>query len=226
MKRLETEELEREKLYRERQEAHLFMNVKVVNIETFRQYGATDLADFSPEAKTAEGAPWNYRVKRTMQLREFLELVGKDMKEDPKRLRVWIMVNRQNKTVRPDIPMTNLEASMEALFTRANNQREAVLRIWVEVASEVDAEGYGVFPKNDHLLLFLKCFDVHSQTLRGAGQVYLQKDKKVDDLVPLILQKMGWGEKLRSDERVFMWEVRIHFRRHLHAPTRPEYVTY
>ncbi|MBE3048364.1 hypothetical protein IMZ48_38845 [Candidatus Bathyarchaeota archaeon] len=131
------------------------------------------------------------------------------MGEDARKLRAWIMVNRQNKTVRPDIPMTNLDASMEALFTRVNNQRDAVLRVWVEVAPEVDAEGNGVFPKSDHLLLFLKCFDVESQTLHGACQVYLQKDKKVDDLVPTILQKMGWGEKLKSDEKVFMWEVRI-----------------
>lgn len=209
MKRLQTEELEREKLYRERQEAHLFMNVKVVNTETFKQYGSTDLADFGSDAKPEEGAAWNYRVKRTMQLKEFLEVVGKDMKEDARKLRAWIMVNRQNKTVRPDIPMTNLEASMEALFTRVNNQREAVLRVWIEVAPEVDAEGNGIFPKSDHLLLFLKCFDVQTQTLCGAGQVYLQKDKKVDDLVPTILQRMGWGEKLRSDEKVFMWEVSI-----------------
>ena len=210
MERIETEEVERERLYRERQEAHLFMNVKVVNTETFKNYGGTDLAELAPDAKAADGAPWNYRVKRTMQLKEFLEVVGKDMGEDARKLRAWIMVNRQNKTVRPDMPVPNLDSSMEALFTRVNNQREAVLRVWVEVATEVDAEGNGVFPKNDHLLLFLKCFDIQSQTLRGVGQVYLQKDKKVDDLIPTILQRMGWGEKLRSDERVFMWEVSHH----------------
>ncbi|SPN97218.1 probable ubiquitin-specific processing protease 21 [Cephalotrichum gorgonifer] len=204
--RLESEEMEREKLYREQQEAHLFMNVKVVNPETFKNYGATDLASFDADAKADEGASWNYRVKRAMLLKEFLEMVGKGLGEDPKKLRAWIMVNRQNKTVRPDVPVTNLEASMETLYSRVNNQREAALRLWVEVASEVDAEGNGIFPKNDHLLLFLKCFDIQTQTLRGAGQVYIHKDKKVDDIVPAIMQRMGWGEKLRSDERVFMWE--------------------
>src|SRR5690554_5493962 len=103
--------------------------------------------------------------------------------------------------------MVNLEASMEALYSRVNNQREAALRVWLEVAEEVDAEGNGVFPKSDHLLLFLKCFDLQSQTLRGVGQAYIHKDKKVDDIIPAIMQRMGWGEKLRSDERIFMWEV-------------------
>lgn len=183
------------------------MNVKVVNNETFKHFGATDLAHFDADSKAVEGAPWNYRIKRTMLLKDFLEVVGKDMGEDARKLRAWIMVNRQNKTVRPDMPMTNLDASMEALFARVNSQRETALRIWVETAQEVDAEGNGVFPKNDHLLLFLKYFEVQNQALRGAGQVYIHKDKKVDDLVPAIMQKMGWGEKLRSDERVFMWEV-------------------
>jgi ubiquitin carboxyl-terminal hydrolase 7 len=56
-------------------------------------------------------------------------------------------------------------------------------------------------------LLFLKCFDADAQTLRGIGHVYISKEKRVEELIPIIMKKMGW-EKLSSDEKIQLWEVR------------------
>jgi ubiquitin carboxyl-terminal hydrolase 7 len=93
------------------------------------------------------------------------------------------------------------------------------LRVWAEVASDVNENGEPVWAsyqsqpsggpvKSDTILLLLKHFDVEKQTLEGVGHLYISKEKKVDELVPMILQKMGWGEKLSSDEKLLMWEVR------------------
>jgi len=219
----------KELLRKERQEAHLYMNVKVITPQTFRKYGGTDLAHFDADPKTDDSAPRHYRVKRTLVLEDFVAQIGQDMGENPKKLRLWVMVNRQNKTVRPDVPVLDLQPTVEDLYHRVNSHRDPALRLWVEVAEEVDAEGNGVFPaynvsggpaiihKSDVILLFLKCFDLPAQTLHGVGQIYIGRDKKVDDITPHILRLMGWGDKVPSDERIFLWEVS------LIQPPRPPY---
>jgi ubiquitin carboxyl-terminal hydrolase 7 len=108
--------------------------------------------------------------------------------------------------------------TIEDSYARATALRDNALRVWAEVAEEVSADGEAIWPtyqsqpnglivKNDLILLFLKCFDVESQTLRGIGHVYISKEKKVEELVPHIMRKMGWGEKLPSDEKIMLWEV-------------------
>lgn len=141
------------------------------------------------------------------------------MGKDPKHIRLWIMVNRQNKTIRPDQPVSNYRLSVEETYTRAAAHRDQALRVWVEVAEEINADGEAVWPtypelpngvvvKNDLILLFLKWFDVETQSLKGIGHIYMSKERKVEDLVPVIMKKMGWGEKLPSDEKIQLWEVR------------------
>jgi ubiquitin carboxyl-terminal hydrolase 7 len=60
--------------------------------------------------------------------------------------------------------------------------------------------------KNDLIVLFLKYFDVENQALRGVGHVYLSKEKKVEDLNPSIMKKMGWGDKVPDNEKIILWE--------------------
>jgi ubiquitin carboxyl-terminal hydrolase 7 len=153
-------------------------------------------------------------------MQALVDQIARDIGQDPARVRLWIMVNRQNKTIRPDQPVMDLRPSIEETYNRAAAHRDQALRVWVEVAEETNAEGEVVWPtyqgqsagvivKNDLILLFLKWFDVEQQTLRGVGHVYISKEKKVEDLVPTIMKKMGWGDKLPNDEKVQLWEVRI-----------------
>ncbi len=160
-------------------------------------------------------------------MQEFVNQVAADVGQDPKRVRVWIMVNRQNKTIRPDQPVMDLRPTVEETYSRAAAHRDQALRLWVEVAEEVNAEGAAVWPtypglpngvvvKNDLILLFLKWFDVETQRLRGVGHVYVSKEKRVEELIPVIMKKMGW-DKLSGDERIQLWEVRAH---HSRRPAR------
>ena len=113
----------------------------------------------------------------------------------------------------------DLRPTVEETFRHALAHGDPSLRVWAEVAEEVDAEGDAVWPtyqrqltggvvKKDLVLLFLKCFDPDVQILRGVGHVYISKDKKVEELVPLIMKKMGWGERLPPDKKILLWEVR------------------
>jgi ubiquitin carboxyl-terminal hydrolase 7 len=218
-KRFEDEQALREARRKEKDEAHLFIGVKVITQETFKHHSGTDLTAFDSNPETAPAAPRFYKERRITPTHQIVSKIADDIGVPAKQVRLWVMVNRQNKTIRPDTPVMDLRPSVEETFQRAAIQRDPSLRVWAEVAEEVNAEGEPVWPtyqgqlngvvvKNDLILLFLKCFDAEAQTLRGIGHVYISKEKKVEELVPTILKKMGWGEKLPSDEKILLWEVR------------------
>ncbi|KAK3501559.1 hypothetical protein B0T13DRAFT_446675 [Neurospora crassa] len=206
----------REARRKEREEQHLYIGVKVVTEATFQEHGGTDLTYFDTTPDQDPGAPMYYRVLRQDTMEQLVAKIAADLGQDPKRVRLWIMVNRQNKTVRPDVPIMDLALTVEETYSKATAQRDESLRVWAEVAEEVNADGEPVWPSHqaqangaivkDNILLFLKWFDVESQTLKGVGHVYVRLDKKVEDLVPVILKKMGWGEKVPSGEKIQLWE--------------------
>ncbi len=219
-KRFDEEAAAREAKKKERDEQHLYLGVKAVTDATFAEHGSFDLTNFDANIETDPSAPRFYRLLRETTLQDTVELIAGDIGQDVKRIRLWIMVNRQNKTIRPDQPIMDLRPTIEDTYTRAAANRDNSVRVWVELAEEVNADGEAVWPtyqgqsngvvvKNDLILLFLKCFDAESQTLKGVGHVYISREKKVDELIPQIMKKMGWGDKLLSDEKVVLWEVSL-----------------
>ncbi|KID87115.1 Peptidase C19, ubiquitin carboxyl-terminal hydrolase 2 [Metarhizium guizhouense ARSEF 977] len=215
--RFEEENALKEARRREQREAHLYMMAKVITDDTFRHYGATDLCTFDSNQEPDEASPRSYRVRRAMTMEEFTNQVADDLGQDPRKVRLWLMVNRQNKTIRPDQPIMDLRPTVEEIYSRSAAHRDTSLRVWAEVAGQLNSNGEPIWPsyqsqangvvvKNDTILLFLKHFDADAQSLRGVGHVYIGKEKKVEDLVPQILEKMGWGDKLPAEEKLLLWE--------------------
>ncbi|KAI5867169.1 cysteine proteinase [Durotheca rogersii] len=217
-KRLDEEAAAREAKKREREEQHLYLPAKVITEESFRHHGGTDLTNFDANPAEDPAAPRFYRTKKQTSMEDLVAQIAHDINQSPKMVRLWIMVNRQNKTTRPDQPIMDLKPTIEETFSRTTTtSRDYALRVWAEVAEEVDAKGDAIWPtyqsnangvvvKNDLILLFLKHFDAEKQTLEGVGHIYVSKEKRVEELVPIIAKKMGWGEKLPSGEQLAMWE--------------------
>ncbi|KAF4635550.1 hypothetical protein G7Y89_g2550 [Cudoniella acicularis] len=216
-KKLDEEAAIREARKKEREEQHLYLTVKVITQDTFHAHGGTDLTNFEPSREPTQepdpARPRLYRMLRKSTIRELTERVAEDTGVDSKRLRLWSMVNRQNKTTRPDIPIVDSNQTVEEAHQRLVGSKTAELRLWAETAEEVTSEGDGIWPtqpalpngtahKSDLIVLFLKYFDTETQTLSGAGHIYISKEKKVEDLVPAILKKMGWPEKTLGGDKV------------------------
>jgi len=178
------------------------MDVKVVTEDTYRSYGGIDLTAWD------QASSKHFRVLRKSTLQQLAVKVAEGLKCDPNRIRFWNMVNRQNKTNRPDLPTNDLGVTVESVQQKAIASKNAELRLWAEVAEEVDENGSplwpahqpsktqgGIIPRSDLIVVFLKHFDVEHQTLSGAGHIYIKRDKKVEDLGYAIIEKMQWPKE-------------------------------
>jgi ubiquitin carboxyl-terminal hydrolase 7 len=211
-KRLQEEAAIAEAQRKEREERHLYMNVRVVTEQTFKEYHGTDLASWDNPEKDP-GAARTYRVLKASTVQDLVDEVANDLEKDPTHVRFWIMVNRQNKTTRPDQPITNVAQTMEQCVQSHSAKSSQEYRLWAEVAENIgedgepqwpalsNTQGNQAQPKGDNILLLLKWFDVEHQILRGIGHIYMGKERKVEDLVPPMLQKMGWPEKQPNGDK-------------------------
>ncbi|EPS34506.1 hypothetical protein PDE_09470 [Penicillium oxalicum 114-2] len=181
------EMLQRQK---EKEEAHLYMNIGVLSEDTFKQHHGFDLTSADLPAEHP-ALPAQYRVLRSKKVGEFAQELAKERGLDAKSIRFWVMVSRQNKTTRPDQVIKDNEMTVEEACTKYGT-RGNVFRLWMESASS-DPDGQPQdWNDNDSVLIFLKNFDVASQTLTGVGPVYVRKNQKVQELAPIILSKMNW----------------------------------
>lgn len=186
--RLEQERLQMEARKREREEQHLYLTVKVITEQTFKVHQGFDLATFEERNLPASELP-SFRVLKSEPYVLFKSKLAQQFGLDENAMRLWVLVNRQNKTVRPDtvVPENDANLTLETVRDRMAS-RQNDLRLYLEMMTpETAAE-----KAQGNIMIFLKYFDVSRQTLTGVGRVYVNKNMKVSDLVPTINQQMLW----------------------------------
>lgn len=180
----------------------MYLPVGVVTEENFRAHQGFDLVNWDADP-SLESSPQVYRLLRTSTVSEFARSLAESKKLPPDQVRLWVMVNRQNKTIRPDQPLMDPYMTIDEAYSKYGT-REKSFRFWLETASIVE-DGKPVWPDlqaypNVPMLVFLKYFDAISQNLLGVGHVYVRKHLKVADMVPMILQLMGWSPGTSSSQ--------------------------
>lgn len=162
------------------------MNIGVLTEKTFQSHHGFDLT--STELPTEDPAhPAQYRVLRSKKVSEFAQEMADERGLNVNSIRFWVMVNRQNKTTRPDQIIADPENTVEEAYNKYGTKGN-LFRLWMEVSPDGQA-----WPEsNDSALIFLKNFDVQAQTLTGVGSVYVRKNQKVSDLGATILSRMNW----------------------------------
>ncbi|KAF2685136.1 ubiquitin carboxyl-terminal hydrolase 21 [Lentithecium fluviatile CBS 122367] len=189
-----------ERRRKEREEAHLYMDLAVASEDNFKVYQGFDIVPWKAESESPAN-PKVYRVLRTTTVAEFTTTVAEDLGMDADMIRPWAMVNRQNGTVRPDVPIGFPDMTVEEASSKFGT-KTAQFRMWIEKAEGRDEEEAPLFgdrgieiknPQvNRPLMLFLKHFDVKTQSLFGIGNFYAASQDKVSDLAPQICKMMGW----------------------------------
>ena len=195
-RKLAEERAEVERRRKEREEAHLYLNVLLISDMTFKHHRGFDLTTWDAEP-TDPAAPSVHRIKRAMKVSEFAAEIAKDRGLAPDQIRFWVMVSRQNKTTRPDQPLRDPNMSVEEAWNRYGS-KGSPLRLWAEPCEAME-DGKPVWPdaalaadNNVPILVFLKYFDPKNESLTGVGHAYVQKYARVGDIVPQILRIMNW----------------------------------
>ncbi|VDB82829.1 unnamed protein product [Peniophora sp. CBMAI 1063] len=199
-RRLDEERLQLEAKRREREEQHLFLTAKVITDESFAGHEGFDLATFD-DKNWPPSELHTFRVLKTEPYSTFKARVAKFFGYADNQVRLWVLVNRQNKTVRPDTHIPENEQNLTVDVIRNNMAaRQTDLRLYLDVIPDPTKPE---LPQGC-IMVFLKHFDTSKQTLRGIGKCYAQRTAKVSDLVPTINERMRWtpGTPLKLYEEI------------------------
>ncbi|GAB7360635.1 hypothetical protein MBLNU230_g0515t1 [Neophaeotheca triangularis] len=197
-----------EKRRKDREEAHLYMQVQVATEANFKAHNTTDIVPWGIEYDEEPAAPAIYRLLRSMTVSDLTKYIAQQNNQDPELLRPWIMVNRQNGTIRPDNPLIWPDLTLQEAADKFST-RNSGFRVFMEETVR-NAQGEPVWPSEDisvpsspvvngnmpqaakPIIIFIKHFDVDKQQLQGVGHIYMNPTDKVQDLATPILQLMGW----------------------------------
>lgn len=199
-RRLDEERLQLEAKRREREEQHLFLTAKVITDETFARHEGFDLASFDEKNWPPSDLP-SFRVLKQETYPVFKSRVAQHFHYPENQIRLWVLVNRQNKTVRPDTHIPENEPTLTVEVIRNNMAaRQNDLRLYLDVVTDPSKPD----PPPGSIMIFLKHFDTTKQTLYGVGKCYVQRNAKVGDLMPIINERMRWtpGTPLKLYEEI------------------------
>lgn len=194
-KKLLEERAELERRKKERDEAHFYLTVGLISVATFRNHHGFDLVDWdAPPSDPA--AAQQHRVLRSTKVAEFAKQIADESGLAADQVRFWVMVNRQNRTVRPDQPLRDPDMTIEEAWNKFGT-KGAPFRLWAETCPLEDGkptwpEVKPNSPGSASILVFLKYFDVDAQTLSGVGHVYVKRHGKIADIATDIQELMGW----------------------------------
>ncbi|KAI8933294.1 hypothetical protein NX059_009921 [Plenodomus lindquistii] len=210
--RLAEEKATLERRKKEREEAHLYMDVAVASEDNFKVYQGFDIVPWKGDTEGAAN-PKIYRILRATTMADFAKAVAEDIGVDADMVRPWSMVNRQNGTVRPDTALEFPDMTVEEAANK-HGTKQAQFRLWIEKAESRDENGEPVFGEktvdlkgvtsNRPIMIFLKHFDTKTQSLFGIGTFYAAIQDKVSDLSPTINKIMGWpaGTPIKLSEEI------------------------
>jgi len=102
--RLDAERDALEAKRREKDEQHLYLTAKIITDEHYSRHEGFDLASFDDKNIPPTELP-TFRIQKTETFSTFKQRIAGYFKLPEKDFRLWVLVNRQNKTIRPDVPI-------------------------------------------------------------------------------------------------------------------------
>ncbi|GBB86550.1 hypothetical protein RclHR1_12980003 [Rhizophagus clarus] len=188
-RRVQLERALEEQKQLEMEERHLYLIVKIVTAERFKVHQGFDLANFD-DRQYPLSEVYTYNILKTETYEAFKDNISRTFNILPQQVRFWVLVNRQNKTVRPDapIPETYTNTSMEEIHKKMTS-RQKEMKLYMEIADR-SINGKTWFPTiPETIMVFLKYFDPDKQALEGLGHLYIQKFDKVGNITRVLCKK-------------------------------------
>jgi len=169
---------------KDRNEAHLYMNISIYTEENFMGHRGIDL--FDPEKTKSI----TLRVRKNASIKETLETIACQMKYPLDGIRLWPITARTNETSRP----TNLEP--EELNKPVGDLAEnsgGTWNIFLELISpDSPSKSLPPIDRATDVLLFFKLYDPRYQMLSYFCHMHRPMNSTARDLIPLLNEKAGF----------------------------------
>ncbi|KAI9493559.1 hypothetical protein BDB00DRAFT_883062 [Zychaea mexicana] len=204
-RRVSEERAALEKRRRDREEMHLHVKVAVVTDKSFLERQEFDLAMFDDKNLEVTPGVHVFKVPKTEKIVNLKQELAEHFKLHNEKHRLWSIVQRTNKTVRVEQPLTPSEEKQSVEKLRAQScvtsHQNGFAKLYLEIP---DVPLTGKFPsvKSDTSMVFLKYFDVKQQKMIGMGHLYIKAHDKVGEIIPALLDRA----KLPKDTQLSLYE--------------------
>ncbi|KAK6092951.1 ubiquitin-specific protease ubp15 [Batrachochytrium dendrobatidis] len=194
-RRVEEERLAAERRKRDKEEAHLYCNVCLITEDDMRHHEGYDLCSFDEKNPSSMHI---FRIRKADTFAQFKSMVSDELRVPVEQLRLWNVVSRQNKTVRPDTPLqsTSDELTMEVVRSKVA-KGVADLRFYAEVSDKPISQlndkavyfmPYSTITPPPQLLLFIKYYDPIAPKLEFLSSITVRnKNHKISEIIPELL---------------------------------------
>merc|ERR1712241_723112 len=177
---------------KEKNEAHLYMSVKVILEDAFFGHQGNDLFD-------SETAPsFEFKIKKTATLGEFLNTVAEDMRFPAEKLRPWPLSHRTNQTLRPSL--VELEEQERSMMEVAENCNPWT--IFLELLEPDVDRPLSTFDKDQDVMLFFKYYCPRTTKIQYMGHMYLAITTKLSSILPRLCVMAN----IPADSKLMLWE--------------------
>ncbi|CAG8697154.1 10670_t:CDS:10, partial [Ambispora leptoticha] len=177
---------------REAEERHFYLYIRLVTPATFVRYQGFDLANFNNRQFPLSEVP-QFKVLKSVKYSTFKAMIAHKFWISPEQMRLWVLVNRQNRTVRPDTPIPDnfLDIDMKAICKKMG-RRQDEMKLFLEIADKPIMVWFPPIGENTNILVFIKYFNPDTQSLEGMCYLYVQKYGKVGDIIPILCEKKNF----------------------------------
>ncbi|KAI9026565.1 hypothetical protein CLU79DRAFT_742351 [Phycomyces nitens] len=194
--RLEQERQLQEQKAKEKEQQPFYIKAYLVTDNTFMANDGFDFVNF--EERTMEASQLEVRrVRKDQKYGDFKRELSHSMGLPETHVRLWFLVNRQNRTIRPDAPVPEGEEDCTLEEIRHKHlANQPNLRFYVEKSLSPNSE-HALFPppppnSSANALIFIKMFDPEQQKIRGIGRLYINKAEKVGSIMEQVNEMAGY----------------------------------
>ena len=187
--RLDMEQVQKERRRKEKQEAHLYVTVRLATDKALAaqvgHHSHFDLIDF--ELTDGPASVLQIRKPKSLAFRDFKAQIQEELGVPVKGQRYWQWSQRQNRTYRPskiideDLQMHTIGDVRDTL----SPSNRGHLNLFLETATPTPEYPLEELTE-EKLLLFFKFYDPADESLKYVGRLLAPKNCKVGDLIPEI----------------------------------------
>uniref|UniRef100_A0A672L4A7 Ubiquitin carboxyl-terminal hydrolase 7 n=1 Tax=Sinocyclocheilus grahami TaxID=75366 RepID=A0A672L4A7_SINGR len=183
VERLQEEKRVEAQKRKERQEAHLYMQVQVWKKVKYTVF----------------------KVLKSSTLAEFVQNLSQTMGFPQDQMRLWPMQARSNGTKRP--AMLDYEADCNKSMIDLSDNENPWTIFLETVDPEMAASGATLpkFDKDHDVMLFLKMYDPKTRSLNYCGHIYTPISCKIRGLLPVMCERAGF----QQGTNLILYEVRL-----------------